>query len=37
MYAHILGRSSEHKEMRRIIEPPMHLDSELSTNIQFAD
>nr|WP_225723611.1 MULTISPECIES: DUF3800 domain-containing protein [Corynebacterium] len=37
MYAHILGRSSEHPEMRRLIEPPMHIDSELSTNIQFAD
>lgn len=37
MYAHILGRASEHREMRRIIEPPMHIDSTLSTNIQFAD
>ncbi len=37
MYAHILGRASEHREMRRIIEPPMHIDSSLSTNIQFAD
>ncbi|MGN0097239.1 MAG: DUF3800 domain-containing protein [Corynebacterium sp.] len=37
MYAHILGRASEHPEMRRIIEPPMHIDSELSSNIQFAD
>ncbi|CAB0978580.1 hypothetical protein FRC0485_02054 [Corynebacterium diphtheriae] len=23
--------------MRRIVEPPMHIDSQLSTNIQFAD
>ncbi|CAB0889220.1 hypothetical protein FRC0393_02152 [Corynebacterium diphtheriae] len=37
MYAHILGRASEHQEMRRIVEPPMHIDSQLSTNIQFAD
>lgn len=37
MYAHILGRAAAHREMRRIIEPPMHLDSELATNIQFAD
>lgn len=37
MYAHILGRASEYIEMRRIIEPPMHIDSQLSANIQFAD
>ncbi|MFG6302568.1 DUF3800 domain-containing protein, partial [Corynebacterium hesseae] len=37
MYAHILGRATEHKEMRRLIEPPMHIDSKLSSNIQFAD
>ena len=37
MYAHILGRSADHPEMRRIIEPPMHIDSVLSSNIQFAD
>lgn len=37
MYAHILGRSSDFPEMRRIIEPPMHVDSSLSANIQFAD
>lgn len=37
MYSHILGRASAHDEMRRIIEPPMHIDSELSANIQFAD
>lgn len=37
MYAHILGRASSHPEMRRIIEPPMHVDSVLSANIQFAD
>lgn len=33
MYAHILGRSSDFKEMRRILEPPMHVDSRLSANI----
>jgi hypothetical protein len=37
MYSHILGRASDHPEMRRIIEPPMHVDSVLSANIQFAD
>lgn len=37
MYAHIFARSLEHPEMRSIIEPPMHLDSVLSSNIQFAD
>lgn len=37
MYAHILGRAAEFPEMRRIIEPPMHIDSELSANVQMAD
>lgn len=37
MYAHIFGRGAEHKDMRKIVEPPMHLDSHLSSNIQFAD
>jgi len=37
MYAHILGRTAEHPEMRRIIEPPMHVDSSLSSCMQFAD
>lgn len=37
MYGHILGRAAEFEEMRRIIEPPMHVDSVLSSNIQFAD
>lgn len=37
MYSHILGRASDHPEMMRIIEPPMHVDSVLSANIQFAD
>ena len=37
MYSHILGRASAFPEMRRVIEPPMHIDSELSANIQFAD
>lgn len=37
MYAHILGRAADFEEMRRIIEPPMHIDSTLSANIQFAD
>lgn len=37
MYGHILGRAKDFPEMRRIIEPPMHVDSQLSANIQFAD
>ena len=37
MYAHILGRGTRRIEMRRIVEPPMHIDSQLSANIQFAD
>jgi hypothetical protein len=37
MYSHILGRAAEFPEMRRIVEPPMHVDSVLSANIQFAD
>lgn len=37
MYGHILGRRSNFEEMGRIIEPPMHIDSQLSANIQFAD
>lgn len=37
MYGHILGRAAEFPEMKRIIEPPMHVDSVLSANIQFAD
>lgn len=37
MYGHILSRAAERQEMRRVIEPPMHVDSTLSANIQFAD
>lgn len=37
MYAHIFARAESHPEMRRILEPPMHVDSILSPNIQFAD
>lgn len=37
MYEHILGRAGDHREMRRIVEPPMHVDSRLSACIQFAD
>lgn len=37
MYAHILSRTASKPEMKRIIEPPMHVDSVLSANIQFAD
>ncbi|QUY62252.1 DUF3800 domain-containing protein [Gulosibacter molinativorax] len=37
MYAHMFSRSGEFEEMLRIVEPPMHLDSAVSANIQFAD
>nr|WP_179483961.1 DUF3800 domain-containing protein [Allobranchiibius huperziae] len=37
MYSHIFGRVGTHPEMRRVLEPPMHIDSKLSSNIQFAD
>lgn len=37
MYAHIFSRSSIHPDMKSIVEPPMHIDSNLSSNIQFAD
>lgn len=37
MYQHILGRAAKHEEMRLITEPPMHIDSKLSANIQFTD
>lgn len=37
MYGHIFARTASHSEMKRIIEPPMHVDSILSSNIQFAD
>lgn len=37
MYGHILSRAAERQEMLRIVEPPMHVDSVLSSNIQFAD
>lgn len=37
MYSHIFSRTAEFPEMRRIVEPPMHIDSVLSSNVQFAD
>ena len=37
MYAHTFSRTATNPEMRRLIEPPMHMDSHLSANIQFAD
>lgn len=37
MYGHILGRAGIYPEMKRIVEPPMHIDSALSANIQLAD
>lgn len=36
-YAHIFSRSAEFPEMKQIVEPPMHVDSKLSANVQFAD
>ncbi len=37
MYAHMFSRAGEFEEMKRIVEPPMHIDSAVSSNIQFAD
>lgn len=37
IYAHIFSRGQDFPEMRAVIEPPMHIDSALSSNIQFAD
>lgn len=37
MYAYIFSRAREFREMNAVIEPPMHIDSALSANIQFAD
>lgn len=37
MYGHIFSRSTHHAEMRRIVEPPMHVDSRLSAGIQLAN
>lgn len=36
-YAHIFSRSKDFPEMEAAVEPPMHIDSALSSNIQFAD
>lgn len=36
-YSHIFSRRSEYPEMDKIVEPPMHIDSSISSNIQFAD
>lgn len=36
-YAHIFARSSDFPEMGLLVEPPMHVDSRLSSNVQFAD
>lgn len=37
MYAHIYSRSGEFPEMKRIIEVPLHIESKLNSNVQFAD
>lgn len=40
MYAHIFGRSrpeNDHPEMKRIIDAPLHIESDLNSGIQFAD
>lgn len=37
MYAHIYHRSGTHMEMRRAIEVPLHIESKLNSNVQFAD
>lgn len=36
-YAHIYSRAAEYPEMSRLVEPPMHVDSAYSSNVQFAD
>jgi hypothetical protein len=36
-YAHVFARSKDWQEMKRVVEPPMHIDSALSSNIQLAD
>lgn len=37
MYGHIYARSSYNEEMRRIVEPPLHIDSKMNSSVQFAD
>lgn len=37
MYAHLFSRAGDFAEMKKVVEPPMHLDSQVSSNIQFAD
>lgn len=37
IYSHVFSRTREHPEMRKLVEPPMYLDSKISSNIQFAD
>lgn len=37
MYAHMFSRAGSFAEMHRLVEPPMHLDSSVSSNVQFAD
>ncbi|WP_432789486.1 DUF3800 domain-containing protein [Brevibacterium sp. K11IcPPYGO002] len=37
IYAHIFSRAQEFREMNAAIEPPMHIDSALSSNIQLAN
>lgn len=40
MYAHVYSRSSynvEHPEMRRVVEAPLHIESNLNSSVQFAD
>jgi hypothetical protein len=37
MYAHIYSRSGAFPEMRRMVEVPLHIESKLNSNVQFAD
>lgn len=37
MYGHIYARTAHQEEMRRIVEPPLHVDSKLNSSVQFAD
>lgn len=37
MYGHIYARTKNYDEMRRIVEPPLHIDSKVNSSVQFAD
>jgi hypothetical protein len=37
MYGHIYERTKTYEEMKRIVEPPLHIDSKVNSSVQFAD